>query len=56
MVYILSILGPLIIIICFVDVGGRSKKWFSVKEATEILQLRQKYDKMAYFTLAGCEN
>ena len=35
-------------------IGGRSRKWFPVKEAIKILISRQKYDKSSYFKLAGC--
>lgn len=35
-------------------IGGRSRKWFTLREAIEILHEREKHSKVEYFTLAGC--
>ena len=38
----------------FSVIGGRSRKWFTLREAIEILHEREKHSKVEYFTLAGC--
>ena len=38
----------------YLCLGGRSRKWFTLREAIEILHEREKHSKVEYFTLAGC--
>ncbi|XP_003385329.2 PREDICTED: diphosphoinositol polyphosphate phosphohydrolase 1-like [Amphimedon queenslandica] len=35
---------------------GRSRKWFTISEAIDILYSRQKTEKISYFSLAGCRS